>query len=1333
MRKTLLSFLLACTAALAIAQLNMTLTDQIDYTPQVSSLWGYIDPEDGTEYAAVGVSTGLSVVNISDPYNVQEIAFIPDVNSQWREVKSWGHYIYAVTEGGGGVLVVNMTNPNNVTSTHWAPNIPGLGVLNKIHSITVDEFGYLYLNGSNLNSGGPLIVDVSADNGNPVYVGKLPPIYCHDSYARNNRLFTSDIYAGNFKIYDITDKSNPVLLAIQQTPYNFTHNTWLNDASNVVFTTDEKANAPVAAYDISDLDNIKELNQFRPVATLGIGTIPHNVHVWNDWVVTAYYTNGTIIIDGSRPQNMIEVGNFDSFVSNPAGFYGVWGVYPYFPSGVVIASDMQNGLLVYDVNYVRACWLEGKVTNAITGAAVSNASVSIASTQANAGTSNLLGNYKTGQAIPGVFNVTFTATGYFPKTVQATLENGVLTILDVALEPLVINSFPAFTYTAPTSGCAPLTIDFFENTGIVASWAWTFGGGSPATSSEQYPSVNFTEPGTHSVSLQVVTQGGNTYSLSANDLVVIAPSPAAAFNSSVDSLTATFANASTNYNNLQWDFGDGNTGTAPNPLHQYQQVGTYTVTLTTYGDCGVAVATQDVTIGPFVPVAKFGANMVSGCAPFTVSFTDQSGNGPTEWAWSFPGGTPSSSTEQNPSVTYLASGSFDVELTVANAAGSSQSAASSLIVVGENPVAGYSASVNGPQVQFTNTSTSGSSYTWDFGDGGMATSSNPNYTYTAPGNYTVVLTVNNNCGNAVYSEDITISDFLPVAAFTANITSGCAPLTVAYSDQSSGQPIAWSWAFPGGNPVTSFEQNPVITYDYAGTYSATLSVNNSWGNAGITQADLITINATPTVDFDFSINGTEVSFVNNSGNANTYIWSFNDGSGNTSTETNPTYTFPSTGTYMVELNATNGCGTTSYIANVTISAIAPTAAFTLNQAQGCAPFEVQFTDQSAGEPTSWAWSFPGGNPATSSVQNPAVTFSAPGVYSATLTVTNSAGTSEATQMDIITVNAAPITAFLFTVNELEATFFNISEGAIGYAWNFGDGGTSTAENPSHSYAANGTYTVFLTATNGCGSTTFVSEIVIAVAAPVASFSVSQVPSCAPLEVTFADQSAGIVDSWAWGFPGGTPATSTEQNPTVTYASPGTYSVSLTVTGPGGSDEFVQPSLIIVEEGALAGFTFTVNGLDVVFTNTSVNADTYSWLFGEGAAGSTLENPVHSYASPGIYEVELVATNECGGSAIIHLVEIQASSTETPNGYHASLVASPNPFSSQLWVAYELKNAFDKASLVVTDLLGRVVAEVPLQAASGSVELGSAFKGTGVYFLRLVVDGRNGEAVKVVRF
>ncbi len=1337
MKKTVLSVLMAIASLLASAQMNMSLTDQIAYPQGTSSLWGYIDPEDGTEYAAVGTRTGVSIVRLTDPNNVVEIAFKPDQmnsNSSWRELKSYGHYIYSVTEAGGGLQVINMTDPNNVTSTNWAPNIPGVGVLNKIHSITVDEFGYLYLNGANINSGGPLIIDVSADNGNPVYVGKMPPIYCHDSYARNNILYTSDIYAGNFKVYDISDKQNPVLLATQQTPFNFNHNTWLNDAGDVIFTTDEKQFAPVTAYDISDLNNIVELDRFRHLPGIANGNIAHNVHVWNDWVLTAYYTEGTIVIDGSRPENLIEVGYFDSFVSQTAGFAGVWGVYPYFPSGICIASDMTHGLLVYDINYVRACWLEGKVTNAITGANVSGASVSIASTQANQATSDLQGNYKTGQAIPGVFNVTVTATGYFPKTVQATLTNGVLTILNVALEPLTINPFPAFTYTTPTTGCAPLSVSFSENSGVGAAWAWTFEGGDPATSTEQNPTVQFSS-GTHSVSLTVTTEGGNTYNLFNTDLVTVAPLQNASFTTSVDSLTVSFVNNSTNYNSLVWLFGDGETSTEANPPpHTFAQQGNYIVRLTVNGDCGTDVFTQVVQIGPFVPSAMFGADVTTGCAPLTVSFTDQSTNAPTSWEWSFPGGDPAFSTEQNPTVTYQAAGSYNVGLTVTNAAGSSEAMMPGLISLGGSPIAGFSASPNGPSVQFTNSSTgSGVTYAWNFGDGQTSQAQNPSHTYSAPGIYNVGLTVNNACGTSTVSNLITISDYLPIAEFNANITSGCAPLAVAYTDISVGQITSWEWSFPGGNPATSAMQNPVVTYNNAGIYSASLIVENAWGSNDVSQSDLITVNNVPSINFDYSVNGTTVVFNNNTNNALSNEWAFNDGSGATSTDLNPTHTFPGPGTYQVVLNATNSCGNVSQTAEIVIGAIAPTAAFDLDFMGDCAPLQVQFTDQSAGEPTAWLWSFPGGTPATSTEQNPVVVYNTAGSYDVMLTVTNSAGTSEAAMVSAISLGAAPMAGFTTVVDGLTASFTNnSSSNATSFQWSFGDGTTSTEANPVHGFSSNGTWPVTLVATNDCGSTIFMSDVQIAVPAPNADFGGMASGDCAPVTVEFFDQSTGIITERSWAFPGGNPSTSVEPNPIVTYGSPGVYNVELTVTGPGGTDAHQFQNLVTVLDVPSVGFDFTVNDLVVNFSSTSTDAETHVWDFGDGNTFADIANPSYGYASPGSYEVTLTVTNICGSEELTQTVVVVANGTTDITNRIGKLVAAPNPFSGECWVGYELEKPFEAANLVITNVLGEVVKNIRIEANNGQLEIGNELSSGGVYFVSMVVDGQVGKAIRVVR-
>ncbi|MEM1220421.1 MAG: carboxypeptidase regulatory-like domain-containing protein, partial [Bacteroidota bacterium] len=258
----------------------------------------------------------------------------------------------------------------------------------------------------------------------------------HDVYARDNKLYSSEIYVGNFTVYDVEDKQNIFPVGTQPTPFTFTHNTWLSDDGATIFTTDELANAPVAAYDISDLDEIVELDQYNPVPSLGSGVIPHNVHVWEDYLIISYYTDGGKVVDASNPSNLIEVGNFDTWLGGDGGFSGAWGADPFLPSGIVLVTDIQNGLYVLAPDYKRACWLEGNVTDGLSGGPLANVEVDILAGDPNMASSDLSGDYKTGQVTAGVFEVQFTRPGYITVIEEVTFENGVLVELDVVMQPV---------------------------------------------------------------------------------------------------------------------------------------------------------------------------------------------------------------------------------------------------------------------------------------------------------------------------------------------------------------------------------------------------------------------------------------------------------------------------------------------------------------------------------------------------------------------------------------------------------------------------------------------------------------------------------------------------------------------------------------------------------------------------------------------------------------------------------------------------------------------------------------------------------------------------------
>ncbi|MBK9017380.1 MAG: choice-of-anchor B family protein [Saprospiraceae bacterium] len=429
------------------SQKQLELISHLDYVSLANDVWGYTAP-DGTEYALVGLRGGVSVVSLADPANPMEIQMIPGGQSTWRDLKTWGHFAYVATDQPGtteGVLVIDLSGlPNGVTWENWRPVLPGTtDSLYTCHNLWIDEQGYCYLSGCDQNSGGPIILDVFSVPGKPQFVGYTPPVYAHDCFVQNNLLYTAEIYEGQFSVFDVSNKLAPVLLATQPTPFEFCHNVWANADGTVLYTTDERANGPTAAFDLTNIDDIKLLDEFRPMATLGTGVIPHNAHAFGNYIVISNYTDGCVVVDATRPDNLIEVESYDTNTEFSEGFHGCWGAYPYFPSGLIAATDIENGLFILKPTYPRVAYLEGKITDKNTGAPIGSAKVSIQSGDANFATSGFTGDYKTGQASAGSFDVLFTAKGYFDLTAEAVLVAGDLTILDVQMIPL-----PQFTFTS---------------------------------------------------------------------------------------------------------------------------------------------------------------------------------------------------------------------------------------------------------------------------------------------------------------------------------------------------------------------------------------------------------------------------------------------------------------------------------------------------------------------------------------------------------------------------------------------------------------------------------------------------------------------------------------------------------------------------------------------------------------------------------------------------------------------------------------------------------------------------------------------------------------------
>lgn len=426
--------------AFAQTSLNVTFGSQYQYPGKTcANICGYTDGS-GNEYALVGVQDGMDIVDVTNPTSPVHIVQIPNINNLWKEIKVYQHYAYVTTEGGGGLQIVDLnalpsTNVGSYTYHNYVGDGAIAGQLGTIHALHIDTTkGFCYLYGSDINPGGAVILDLNSDPYNPTYAGNYAANgYVHDGYVDNDTLYAGHIYDGHFIVVDCANKSNVQPLATQTTPTAFTHNTWLTADRRHVLTTDENTNSYLTCYDVSNLSNIVETDRIQS-QNPGSGSIIHNTHVLNaNYAVTSWYKDGFVITDITRPNNLINVGWYDTYPGSGNGFSGAWGVFPFFPSGTIVVSNIDEGLFVFSPTYVRACYLEGMVTDSACGTPLTGVTITISTVNVTDQT-NLNGDYATGTPIPGSYTVTFAKPGYQTKVYNnVNFAAGVVTNINVQM------------------------------------------------------------------------------------------------------------------------------------------------------------------------------------------------------------------------------------------------------------------------------------------------------------------------------------------------------------------------------------------------------------------------------------------------------------------------------------------------------------------------------------------------------------------------------------------------------------------------------------------------------------------------------------------------------------------------------------------------------------------------------------------------------------------------------------------------------------------------------------------------------------------------------------
>ena len=329
---------------------DSTIVPSSQYNNTYNEVWGV--KVNGREYAIIGATDGTHFFDITNPLNVDTVAFVAGAddgtNIVHRDYHDYNGYLYAVCDEGTSTLQIIDMNflPDSVVVVYDSDSL-----FIRSHNIFIDGAkARLYTCGGNGNNG--IRVFSLADPANPIeLVNFSTPSTVHDVFVRNDTAFANVSDTGLF-IYDMSNILSPQLMGFRihypDTLYN--HSGWLNSDGSVYVFAEENHGRDLKVCDVSNMSNITILSQID-INSSDPNAIAHNLIIEGDFLYISSYYDGLQIYDISNPSNPVKVGYYDTYsLPNLKSYKGAWGVYPLLPSGLVLVSDMQTGLYVFDVS-----------------------------------------------------------------------------------------------------------------------------------------------------------------------------------------------------------------------------------------------------------------------------------------------------------------------------------------------------------------------------------------------------------------------------------------------------------------------------------------------------------------------------------------------------------------------------------------------------------------------------------------------------------------------------------------------------------------------------------------------------------------------------------------------------------------------------------------------------------------------------------------------------------------------------------------------------------------------------------------------------------------------
>jgi len=836
---------------------------------------------------------------------------------------------------------------------------------------------------------------------------------------------------------------------------------------------------------------------------------------------------------------------------------------------------------------------------------------------------------------------------------------------DTTFGQVLVFPNPTSIFSLDTNlGCQPLPVSITNNSTGATTFNWDFGDGTTSDTTDASFIKTFTNNSALTTfnTIQLITETTDGCRDTSSTTVQIHPFIQASFLSDTVGCSPyplSFNNQSQGAANYQWTFGDGASSPSTNPNYTYNNLTnsnqTYLAKLIANSPQGCIDSAEQLILVYPKPTAIYTVSESTGCHPLTVTFTNSSLLADS-CAWVFGDGnvfntcTP---TVDNPytNTTSFFPIDYASRLIVVTNNGCSDTTAETITV---NPqiIADFSSDTAGCSplsVRFQNQSSGGLNYEWTYGDGGNSFNFNSSNIYTNPtlqdSIYTVKLLATSQYG-CVDSIEKGIEVFAkPVADFSTDLTSGCHPLPVSFTNNSQ---IADScrWNFGDGSAIIDSCFNSMIK-----TYSNTISsvpINRNaqlfvYTNNGCndTTDESITINPDINADFDSVPSGCHplaVDFRNQSTGAQNFEWFYGDGGG--SPQRNPDYTFVNFGLrdtiFSIKLRTTSSFGCIDSVEQDITIFPKPTSDFDMDFSDNCQPIEVEFTNNSS-LTDSCSWIYGDGNqlsdcsPTTFHTYFNTLSLIPINLNPELIIVTNQ-GCADTLSRNI-TINpeiTADFTGTDTACSPLDATFRSQSFGAVAYRWQYGDGRQGNGMVTSNRYTNTGSidinFPVQLIAESLYGCNDTIIKNVLVRPTPIPDFTGTPQTQIFPSNtVTLTNMTNAGNWAYSWDFDDTTGSTLRDPAPKI-YDRWGFFNIKLVAASPFCSDSISQ-FFEIEPPFPIADFGDSVSGcqpLEVTFTNRSIYGLTYKWDFGDGGRSNS-ENPTHIYFNEGVYSVTLEVT------------------------------------------------------------------------------------------------------------